>query len=98
LTHQREGYGLDLERFRTAAAMLNMIVQVRGKVYMTPTDVGDLVVALDDLFRGPVVADADSTCRPVPLVNGTATPVSPLRTLTPKGKFHRQASHVPGGL
>jgi hypothetical protein len=50
LTH-REGYCLHLEEFRTAAAMLNMIVQVRGKVYMTPTDVGDLVVALDDLFE-----------------------------------------------
>ena len=50
LTNQRENYGFDLERFKTAALMLNMIVQVRTKPYMSTTDVGDFVAGLDDLF------------------------------------------------
>jgi hypothetical protein len=31
--------------------MLDMIVQVRNKSFMTTTDVGDLVAALDDIFH-----------------------------------------------
>lgn len=50
LTNQRENYGFDLERFKTAALMLDMIVQVRTKPHMSTTDVGDFVAGLDDLF------------------------------------------------
>ena len=49
LCHE-EGYEIELERFSSAAPMLDMIVQVRNKVFMTTTDVGDFVAALDDIF------------------------------------------------
>jgi hypothetical protein len=50
LRHE-ENYELDLEQFSSAAPMLNMIVQVRNKGFMTTRDVGDLVAALDDIFN-----------------------------------------------
>jgi hypothetical protein len=49
LVHE-ERYELELTKFRTAAAMLDMIVQVRHKVFMEWEDVGSCVAALDDLF------------------------------------------------
>jgi hypothetical protein len=50
LRHE-EKYEIDLKRFSSAAPMLDMIVQVRNKVFMSATDVGDLVAALDDIFH-----------------------------------------------
>jgi hypothetical protein len=50
LRHE-ENYHVGLERFSSAAPMLDMIVQVRNKGFMTTTDVGDLVAALDDIFH-----------------------------------------------
>jgi hypothetical protein len=49
LRHE-EGYELDLELFSSAAPMLNMIVQVHHKAFMSATDVGYLIAALDDIF------------------------------------------------
>ena len=48
--HHEENYSVDLKRFSSAAPMLDMIVQVRRKVFVTTTDVGDFVAALDDIF------------------------------------------------
>lgn len=45
-----ENYSVDLKRFPSAAPMLDMIAQVRHKVFLTTTDVGDFVAALDDIF------------------------------------------------
>jgi hypothetical protein len=47
---REENYEVALERFSSAAPMLDMIAQVRNKVFMTTTDVGDFVAALDDIF------------------------------------------------
>jgi hypothetical protein len=49
--HHRENYNVGLQGFSSAAPMLNMIVQVRNKGFMTTTDVGDCVAALDDIFH-----------------------------------------------
>ena len=46
-----EKYFVSLDRFSSASPMLDMIVQVRNKSFMTTTDVGDLVAALDDIFN-----------------------------------------------
>jgi hypothetical protein len=50
LRHE-ENYEIRPERFSSAAPMLDMIVQVRNKGFMTTTDVGDFVAALDDIFH-----------------------------------------------
>jgi hypothetical protein len=49
LSHEVD-YDVDLQRFSSCAPMLDMITQVRNKTFMTTTDVGDLVAALDDIF------------------------------------------------
>jgi hypothetical protein len=49
LRHE-EKYFVSLNQFSSGAPMLNMIVQVLHKRFMTTTDVGDLVAALDDIF------------------------------------------------
>jgi hypothetical protein len=50
LRHE-EKYFVSLNRLSSASPMLDMIVQVRNKGFMTTTDVGDLVAALDDIFH-----------------------------------------------
>jgi hypothetical protein len=45
-----ERYRVSLESFHQPAEMLDMIAQVRHKVWARPDDVGYLVIALDDLF------------------------------------------------
>ena len=45
------GYPIDLERFTTSAAMLNMIAQVARKEWATDKCLAGLVRALDDLLR-----------------------------------------------
>jgi hypothetical protein len=45
-----DDYGFQLERFSTAARMLDMVVQVHHKMFLNREDVGDFVAALDDLF------------------------------------------------
>lgn len=46
-----EGYEVDLERMETSAATLDWIAQVAGKGWATPADIGNLVLAIDDLVR-----------------------------------------------
>jgi hypothetical protein len=81
LTHQRENYGFDLERFKTAAQMLDMIVQVRTRRYMTATDVGDFVAALDDLFA----------------IQPSLTPMGNARRIDDVGKHLRRRIERSGG-
>jgi hypothetical protein len=42
-------YGVDLERCNDSAQILNWIVQVAEKAFVTPEDIGYLVLALNDL-------------------------------------------------
>jgi hypothetical protein len=54
LTFSRDGarYGVDLERISDAAAeALDWIAQLSGKSWITPSDLGHLVRALDDIFH-----------------------------------------------
>lgn len=43
-------YKVDLERCNTSAAILDIIVQMSQKLWITRDDIGYLVEALDDLF------------------------------------------------
>jgi hypothetical protein len=43
-------YTIDLGRVRTSAQMLDWIFQLYPKVWITPQDIHDLLLALDDLF------------------------------------------------
>jgi hypothetical protein len=51
LLHEREDYDIDLEQCTTSAEVLDWIVQVEGKAWATPSDVGYLVTALCDLLN-----------------------------------------------
>ena len=50
LLERRPWYEIDLEQFKTSAHMLDTIMQVAGKPWATPHVIGQLVLALDDLF------------------------------------------------
>ncbi len=43
-------YKIDLERLNTSAAILDTIIQMSQKLWITREDVGYLIEALDDLF------------------------------------------------
>jgi hypothetical protein len=47
----RAKYFIDLERMNTSAAMLDWIFQLCRKRWVTPTDAGNLVRALQDIFN-----------------------------------------------
>jgi hypothetical protein len=47
----RDLYKIDLERCNTSAAVLDIVVQMSRKMWVTREDIGHLVEALDDLFN-----------------------------------------------
>ena len=51
LEHVNGGYYVDLEKMNTSAQMLDWIFQVRGKVWASDQDMGNLLTALDEIFR-----------------------------------------------
>ena len=44
-------YYIDLDECTNSAQILDWIAQVSHKLYMTSTDIGNLVKALDDIFN-----------------------------------------------
>jgi hypothetical protein len=50
LRHEDGGYEIDLEECNDSAEVLDWIVQVAGKGWCKPEDLGNLVLALDDLL------------------------------------------------
>lgn len=46
-----DGYEIDLEKCDTSAEILDWLAQLRGKSWVTPTDLGNLMIAFDDLFH-----------------------------------------------
>ena len=55
--HNRDFYEIDLEKCRDAAEILNWLLQISHKYWISPEDIGNLLLALDDLARGDLQAD-----------------------------------------
>ena len=47
---EKDLYKVDLERCNSSAAILDWIVQIGQKLWITREDIGNLVEALDDIF------------------------------------------------
>lgn len=47
---ERDLYKIDLERCNNSAAILDMIVQMSQKMWITREDIGHMIEALDEIF------------------------------------------------
>lgn len=47
----KNGYEIDVDDMTSSAKVLDWIIQIAEKIWATPTDVGDLVLLIDDLLH-----------------------------------------------